>query len=456
MTQVLVTGNPRKEKATAGWVAFIAATALIFDGYDLTIYGTVLPTLLNDPSQLGELDPATAGALGSYAMLGVLGGAIIAGAIGDYIGRRKLLMGSITWFSVGMLITAMSTSIFAFGLLRFLTGLGLGSLLAVAGATIAEFAPAGKQQLYSAIVYCGIPLGGIVAAGAGIAFLDSIGWRGLFFIGAAPILLVPLAMFKLPESPRWLLSRGRRSEAIMTAEKNGLPLVDELEVMDDTKAAQRTGYAALLTQKFLLPTIFLGLMSYSGMLVTYGLQTWLPRIMESYGYGSSYSLTFLLVLNLGAAVGILTLSRLSDKVGPRPILVGSLILAAVSLTLLTMDFPFPLRLLLVACAGMGSIGTIALGYGFVASYYTTNARGAGVAWFSGFGRLGAVTGPLIAGVLTAAGFGATANFFVFGAVALFGAIILLLVRPQRDLAKIHESLKAAKEGEEIEAGVNPH
>src|SRR5699024_7717227 len=134
----------------------------------------------------------------------VLVGALICGSVGDYLGRRRILLFSITWFAVGMFLTALSTSVVMFGVLRFLTGLGLGAVLAVAGATMAEFAPASNRNLYNAIVYSGIRAGGVLAAGLGMLLLEPTGWRGLFMIRAAPLVLVPIAWFKVPESPRWL------------------------------------------------------------------------------------------------------------------------------------------------------------------------------------------------------------------------------------------------------------
>ncbi|WP_229659021.1 MFS transporter [Nesterenkonia cremea] len=416
-------------------MAFIACTALVFDGYDLTIYGTVMPTLMNDPSHIGPLDGATAGALGSYAMLGVLAGALITGGIGDYLGRRRMILLSITWFSVGMILTSFATSVLAFGLLRFLTGLGLGAVLATAGATMAEFAPADKKNLYNAIVYAGIPAGGVLAALLGMILLDPIGWRGLFLIGALPILLIPVAWFKLPESPRWLLSRGRREEAIRVAERTGIALVDESQTADD-KAVERTGFAALMTPRYLLPTILIGFMSFSGLLLTYGLNTWLPRIMEGYGYGTTYSLAFLLFLNGGAVIGCLLGSKVADRVGPKRVVTGTFILAALSLSLMTIELPFATLLLLISIAGVGTLGTQVLIYGFVATYYTTNTRAAGVAWCAGFGRLGGVAGPAVGGLITTLGLTGGAAFYVFGGVALFGAGITQLVRRQKDLEEI--------------------
>src|SRR5699024_5086538 len=97
MSIQFLSADPAKDRRTASRVAVIACAALLFAGYALTIYGTVMPTLLNDPSQIGAFDAATAGALGSYAMVGVLVGAIVCGAIGDYLGRRKVILVSLAW-----------------------------------------------------------------------------------------------------------------------------------------------------------------------------------------------------------------------------------------------------------------------------------------------------------------------------------------------------------------------
>src|SRR5690625_2328592 len=354
MSTQLLAADPKIERRTAGWVAFIACTTLIFDGYDLTIYGTVMPTLLNDSSHIGELDAKTAGALGSYAMLGVLVGAILCGSIGDFLGRRKIILFSLAWFSAGMFVTALSSSVAFFGVFRFLTGLGLGAILAAAATTMAEFAPEGKRNLYNAIVYSGIPAGGVFAALMGILLLEPLGWRGLFMIGALPILLLPIAWFKLPESPQWLMTRGHRQRAFALAQKTGnalyeVPAKTKNPSLDETAAAdQRTGFAALLTKKYLFATVILGFVSFSGLLLTYGLNTWLPRIMEGYGYDTNGSLTFLLILNGGAVVGALVGSKIADRFSAKPIIIVTFTLAALSLSLMTVQFHLSILLGFIA------------------------------------------------------------------------------------------------------------
>ncbi|NMR31560.1 MFS transporter [Crystallibacter degradans] len=432
-------------RKTVRWVVLIAALALVFDGYDLVVYGTVVSSLLDDPSQLGPLDAAQAGALGSYALVGVMVGALVVGAVGDFLGRRKVMLINIAWFSIGMALTSMATSVFAFGILRFLTGIGVGALVATAGAVVAEFAPAGKKNFYNAIVYSGVPAGATLASVLAIVFNGILDWRGLFMIGALPIVfLLPVALFKLPESPRWLQARGRQREAELLSAKTGIPLLAAPASTAATASAtsavqQKAGFAGLASRRYAVPTAFLGIMSFSGLLLTYGLNTWLPEIMSQYGYDKNYSLMFLVTLNAGAVVGGLIASRSADKFGAKRIVSTTFALAAVSLVLLTFGFPLPVLLTAIAIAGVGTLGTQVLIYGLVSNYYATSVRAAGVAWCAGFGRLGGIFGPLLGGFLIAAGVQTATAFYVFAAVALAGALVTLFL-PKRPVTEENSGL----------------
>lgn len=150
------------------WVIGLATVGLIFDGYDLVVYGAVVSTFLRDPSHIGVVTPATAGVLGSYALVGVLFGALLAGTVGDILGRRKVMLASYAWFSVGMALTAMATTTTAFGWLRFFTGLGIGAL-------VAEYAPKDKKNLCNAISNGGIPLGSLLSAVLAMVLMEHIG-----------------------------------------------------------------------------------------------------------------------------------------------------------------------------------------------------------------------------------------------------------------------------------------
>jgi len=413
----------KRRRRSLAWVVFLSAAALVFDGYDLVVYGTVVPVLLADPDQLGAITPAQAGTLGSYALLGVLVGALAAGAVGDRIGRRKVMLVNLAWFSVGMAITATTQSVATFGLFRFFTGIGVGALVATVGAMVAEFAPTGQRNRYNAIVYSGVPAGGVLAALTAITLGDSLGWRGLFWIGALPIVvLLPLALRYLPESPKWLVARGRFADAEAASIRTGIPVPDPEPMVED-----KVGFPALVSRRFAFPTALLGLMSFAGLLLTYGLNTWLPQIMGEQGYGKNYSLTFLLVLNLAAIVGGLMASYVADRVGAKRVVSSTFVLAALALAALPLSMPAALLFLAVALAGVGTIGTQVLIYGLVSNYYPTTARAAGVAWCAGFGRLGGIVGPIIGGVLVGAGLGGSTAFQLFAGVSLLGAVVTLLV-----------------------------
>src|SRR5215510_3973218 len=214
-----------RRRRTVMWVVSLATVGLMFDGYDIVVYGAVVSTLLRDASHIGPVTPAIAGMLGSYALVGVLVGALLAGTVGDIVGRRKVMLVSYAWFSVGMALTAMTTSASTFGWLRFSTGVGVGALLATTAALVAEYAPKGKKNQINAITNGGIPLGSLLAALLAILLMEHIGWRGLFWIGALPLVtLLPIAYFKMPESVAWLAARGRLDEARALSQRTGVDM----------------------------------------------------------------------------------------------------------------------------------------------------------------------------------------------------------------------------------------
>lgn len=423
-----------QHRTTVYLILAVVGISILFDGYDLVIYGATLSTLMGG-NEIGELSPAVAGTLGSYAMIGVMIGALSAGAVGDRLGRRKVMITAIAWFSIGMGITALTTTVAMFGLFRFLTGIGVGIIVATGGAIIAEFAPANRRNLFNAIVYSGVPAGGVMASLLALALEDAIGWRGLFLIGASPLLfLLPMAIAFLPESPRWLASRGRVAEAEALCEKKGLPkdeflAIDTIKPAENAaeKKAEKTGFAAIFSGAYLPGTILIGAMSFIGLLSTYGLNTWLPKIMESNGASSHDSLYSLLFLNGGAVIGGLIASWFADRTSAKMVITTTFALAAISLAVLPQFDSVAPMYPLIALAGIGVLGTQVLTYGLTSNYFGTSARAAGVAWCAGFGRLGGIFGPAIGGLIIGAGLGPTMAFYIFAGAALIGAIATALI-----------------------------
>ena len=190
------------------WVTALCWLTIALDGYDLIVYGATVPTLLRD-SAFGPLTPAQVGAIGSDALMGMLLGALTVGTLTDLVGRRRVMLGCITWFSLAMTLCALAPGPELLGLFRFLAGLGLGGVMPTASALTLEHAPSGRKDLIYAIMFSGYSVGGMLAAGLAIALLPVYGWRVMFAVGLVGVIIVlPLVARYLPESPSFAIARA--------------------------------------------------------------------------------------------------------------------------------------------------------------------------------------------------------------------------------------------------------
>jgi len=410
-------------------VVALCFLTIVFDGYDLIVYGSAVPSLLAEPGW--NLGPAQAGAIGSYALAGMLIGALGAGALTDLLGRRRIMLTGITWFSVMMIGCSLAPNPEILGLLRFLAGLGLGGVIPSAIALTVEYAPKARRQLYNALMFAGYSVGGVLAAVLALALAAEHGWRPLMAIGAAPLLIVlPLAWRFLPESASYLLAKGREEEATALARRYGIDLAPLREELTTAAPGART----LFQRGALAATLLFGAASFCGLLLVYGLNTWLPQLMRQAGYPLGSALTFLLVLNLGAIVGAVAASVLADRFGPKPVTVTAFLLATVCLLLLSQRVGSGVLFGAVALAGLGSVGTQILVNGYVAVHYPARVRATALGWALGVGRAGAIVGPLFGGWVLASGIGFEWNFYGFAVPALAGALLIGLIPRARRAA----------------------
>ena len=293
--------NDSRVSRTTLRVIAICWVTIIFDGYDLIVYGAVVPDLLE--YQQWSLSPEEAGTIGSYALFGMLVGALIAGTITDLVGRRKIILFCITWFSLAMGLCAIAPSPELFGFFRFLAGLGLGGVVPTASAITIEYAPPARRKFLYALMFSGYSVGGILAATLAIFVVPAAGFRAMFAIGLAPLVLIlPLAWKFLPESISFLHARGRRQEAEELARRYDIPM----PAMEATTAVAQRGklapLASLFSRDYRVATGTFWAICFLMLLLVYGLNTWLAQLMKDAGYPLGSSLAFLATLNLGAIV----------------------------------------------------------------------------------------------------------------------------------------------------------
>jgi MFS transporter, AAHS family, benzoate transport protein len=382
---------------TSGWVRGLCWSAVALEGYDLVVIGVVIPVLLRDPTW--ALTPASASAVATIGLVGVMIGALAVGPVSDLVGRRRTLVATVVVFSVLSLACAAAPGVVTLIVLRFLAGLGLGGVLPVALAMVAEHAPVRRGNAATTIMMTGYHVGAVAASVLGIWLLGPLGWPVMFALGAVPALvLVPLMLSRLPRDSGSAPARRVRNP------------VGELF---------RDGYAR--------PTIAFWVASFMGLLLVYGLNTWLPEIMRSAGYPLGAALALLLTLNVGAVIGLLIGGNVADRIGVRTATITWFVLGAVFLALLSVRLPGFGVYVIVLLSGIFVFSAQVLVYAWVGRLYPAAIRGSALGAASGVGRLGAITGPALGGALLAAGLAYPWGFFAFALVAALGAVAVLVV-----------------------------
>jgi AAHS family benzoate transporter-like MFS transporter len=417
---------------TTNRVLFACWLAILAEGYDVGVLGAIIPALA-EYREWG-LSPLELGGLGSYALVGMLIGAMVIGTLSDRIGRKKMLLLSVLIFTTTQLGAALAPTPELFGLFRLIGGLGMGGIIPVAAALTIEYSEPRRRSFNYGVMYSGYSLGILTAALVAMALLPTLGWRWVIGVGFIPVLLLPLLAWILPESLEYLMSKGRRSEAEQLARKLGVtPFVDHhwTPAPSPDAAARPVGWkqslAALFSRDYLRPTVFFWISLFCGMVLVYGLNTWLPSIMRSAGYDLGSSLTFLAVFSLASAIGGMVLGRAADAYGKKLILVTFYLLGGVGILLLMFPNNIVINYVFVALAGIGSISTSLVLTGWVADYYPSYARATATGWALSFARLGAISGPLIGGWIGSMALPFQWNFIVFAAVALVAATAVALI-----------------------------
>ncbi|MEV8060452.1 MFS transporter [Streptomyces antimycoticus] len=390
-------------------VLLLCAVCMVLEGYDVIAFGATLPHLLADSGW--KLTSRQAGFLGSLTPIGMLFGALLMGWAADLIGRRRLVLISVSLFSGAMFACGMAPNAEFFGVSRFAVGLGVGGVLPTVAALVYEYAPDHRRNLYTTLAFAGAGVGGALAAVIAATLVPGLGFRFEFLAGGlAALIVLPLAYCHLPRSA-------------------DLPTAGQA-------AAEYSGprrFAVLFTRPYLLTTITFGAAMFSALLVVFGLSTWLPVLMRTAGYPLGSALTFLVVLNLGTAVGPVVMGKLADRIGSRRTVIISFMTAVVGVATLSQPLSMLLVYIAVVLAGIGSLGTQILLNVYIAGRYPAEFRATALGTALALGRLGGIAGPLYGGVLLDSHLPSAWNFYAFALPAAVGALLIVfLPHPRRE------------------------
>ncbi len=401
------------------------------DAFDALTIAYVLPALI----PLWHIAPSEIGLLISVGYAGQVIGGIASGWLAERYGRVPLMVGNIVLFSLMSFACVLAGSYSMLLTLRFLQGIGLGGEVPIANTYINEFAKSGERGRFVLLQQCLFPVGLTTVALVGTFVVPMLGWQWMFVFGGLPVLLALPMIRMLPESPRWLASRGRDVEADRVLTKietlvspNGAASLPPIPADVAPVTASSARFVELFEGTFLRRTLSLWVLWFCAYLLTYSITGWLPSIMrtvyhlpvaQSNLYGFVVSFTGLFVL-LVAAFTI-------DRIGRKAAYVGGFLLAAIPL-LVAAFVPNLSALALgalatLAFAAMGMIpGSLGM---YTAENYPNHLRALGSGASSISQRLSSVVGPSLVGLILPH-YGVGGVFAMFAVFAVIGGVTCAL------------------------------
>ncbi|MBD9499244.1 MFS transporter [Pseudomonas sp. BGr12] len=405
-------------------IAGLTFGAHFTDGYILGLIGIAF-TLINPQM---ALTPFWQGLIGSSALLGLFFGSLFFGWISDHLGRQKIFLISFVLITVASVMQFYVETAMQLFLCRVLIGIGLGGDFSVGHAMLAEFSPR-KQRGVLLGSFSVIWTFGYVAAtfvGTALLGLGDDAWRWMLASSAIPAALILIARIGTPESPRWLIHKGRVEEARAIVRKH---LGANVEIDEEVITRKHAGYSALFSREYRKRTAFNCLFFICIVMPYFAIYTFLPSILQKMGLAEGFGTEMMLnaLLVVGALLGIWCTIKFSR----RGFLINSFLILAASLFLLVL-LPGSMAWLMVACFGLFTLVLSAVSNlvgVYPAESFPTEVRAGGIGLATAASRLGSALSTFLLPV-SVAGIGLNPTMAILAGILLLGAIISIAWAPE--------------------------
>ena len=398
----------------------------LFDSMDTGLISFVLPILAKD----WGLTPEQVGWIGSVGLIGMALGAVLAGTIADKFGRKNVFAATVILYSVSTGLCAVAWSYESLLVFRFLVGFGLGGELPVAATLMSEYAPSHLRGRFIVLLESFWGVGWLVAALISYLLIPKFGWQVAFIIGALPALYVFLIRLHMPESIRYLLSKGKVEEArqiILSLEKKlGVPSRPfDKEFTDEATPIFKLNVMTLWTKAFRVRTLMLWLAWFGIVFSYYGIFMWLPSIVFAQGFEVVKTFEYVLIMTLAQLPGYFAAAWLVDVIGRRYTLSLFLLMSGVCAYFFGNAATASELLMWGAAMSFFNLGAWGVIYTYTPELYPTAIRALGSGWAAGFGRIGGMIAPMLVGVLLVHGAQMNSIFVMFASVFVLISVIVL-------------------------------
>jgi AAHS family 4-hydroxybenzoate transporter-like MFS transporter len=381
-------------------VFVLTMASLIMDGFDVQAMSYVAPAVVADwgigRDALRYVFPA--------ANAGVLVGSLVFSVVADKIGRRPVLVGATLFFAVMSLATATAQNVTQLLWLRFIAGIGMGCIIPNSTALIGEFSPARLRVTLMMCITVGFTAGAAIGGFVAAWMIPAFGWQSVFVFGGAVPLVVALAMmWGLPESLQFLAVRRRSRPTLVRWLKKldpRLQIDDSTQLVAQEQNREGAPFVHLFRDGRGVSTVLLWVINFMNLLVLYSVTSWLPLLINAMGYETRTAVLIGAVLQTGGTIGAFGLAWMIARGGFMPMLTGTFAVATLSIAFIGHPGLSLTALgVIVFVAGWCVIGGQPGINALSATYYPTSLRSTGIGWGLGVGRIGAIVGPYIGGVL---------------------------------------------------------
>jgi benzoate transport len=394
------------------------------DGFDVLSISFAAPGIASD----WGIDRAALGVVLSMELVGMAIGSLLLGRLADAIGRRPTILACLSIMTAGMFLASTAPGVEVLSAYRFVTGLGIGGILAAINAMTAEYSNAKRKNLCVTLMAGGYPMGAIIGGSAASALLASFDWRMVFIFGGfATLMFVPLVWSFLPESIDYLAQKrpeGALQRINATLKRMGHPEVAE---MPPVKATPKAGVARLFASDLAMRTTLLTIIYFAHILTFYFIIKWIPKIVVDMGFPAPLAASVLVWASVGGATGAVLLGLLSQRYSVRKLVFACFLCGAAMVAVFGAGQRDLAQLSLIAgIAGFFTNAAIVGLYALFAEAFPTEVRAGGTGFVIGVGRGGAALAPMIAGFLFAAGYGLQFVAIMMSAGSLVAAVALTM------------------------------
>lgn len=369
----------------------------MLDGMDVLIISFTAPVIATQ----WKISPEALGLVFSSGLIGMTVGAVALAPFADRYGRKLLMLLAALLMSSSIYLTSWATSLESLMVFRLLSGLGIGIMMATSAALTAEVVPSKTRGFWVSLIVAGYPVGAVLTGLISASFIGKYGWEQLYVLaGGVSLIALPVLYFFLKESA----------------------------VFKEVKAEKFVSPSGLFTSNYRYNTLKLWLALFLCFATLYYLISWIPKLASNAGLPLELAIYAGTVFNSGAVFGILVQGYLSTKFGLTKVVGNLLILSMLFLVGFGLFKGSALLLVILFLLGFGVQGGFVGLYAIAASLYTTQIRATGVGWSIGLGRIGGIIGPVVGGILVAAGFTMVEGFSSFALPIGLAGLLTRLIR----------------------------